>query len=143
MSKRKNLNFKQGQHIFCTDGSHQGQTATIVKANNQRLRVKFDNQSHDGMFVDIADATIVANNFNPMKDSDPRSKVTNITPKHHISVVTAKVSYYAVAKGQNTGICHTWEQRNNQVNGYPNAKFKSSISMLMQSTLLKCIIMIN
>lgn len=124
MNKCKILKFREGQHIFCNSSSHQGQTTTIVKANDQRLRVKFDNPSHDDMFVDITDATIVADNFNPMKGPDPHSKVTNITPKHHTSGVATKASYYAVAKEQNTSIYNTWEQCNNQANGCPNAEFK-------------------
>ena len=116
MNKHKGSKFKNGQHIFCTGGLHQGQTATIVKANNQRLTVKFDNPTHVGMFVDISDAIIVANNFDPMKDTDPRIKTT--------TKVAPNPGYYAVAKGRNTGVYNNWEQCNNQVNGYPDSKFK-------------------
>ena len=81
------------------------------------------------MFVDIADATIVANNFNPMKDPDPR-KVTNVTPTlaHSASIVASKPNYYAVAQGRRTGIYNTWNQCNEQVKGYSNAKFKKFIN---------------
>ena len=76
------------------------------------------------MLVNIADATIFANNFNPMKDPDPR-KLTNVTPTlaHNTSIVLSKPDYYAVAKGHKTGNYNTWNQCKEQVKGYTNAKF--------------------
>ena len=108
--------FKKDQRIFCSGGSHQGETAVILKVNNQRLRVKFDNPKHDGMFVDVADAIIISQDFDVIKDPDPRIKsVPTFTPKY---------GYYAVAKGRNVGVYHTWEECEEEVKGFKNAKFR-------------------
>ena len=80
------------------------------------ITVKFDNPTHVGMFVDISDAIIMANDFNPIKNTDPCIKTT--------TKVASNPGYYAVAKGRNTGVYYKWEQCNNQINGYPNSKFK-------------------
>ena len=60
------------------------------------------------MFVDITDATIIANNFNPMKDPNPH-KVTNVTPTlvHSTSIVASKPNYYAVVQGRKTRTYNT------------------------------------
>lgn len=39
-------------------------------------------------------------------------------------VIASKSTYYAVANGRQTRIYHTWEQCNEQVKIYSNAKFK-------------------
>ena len=88
MNNRRGSKFQNGQHIFCTGGSHQGQTSAIVKANNQRLTVKFNNPTHVDMFVDVANAIIVANNFNLMKNPNPCIKTT--------SKVAPNSGYYAL-----------------------------------------------
>lgn len=45
--------FEKDQQIFCSSGKHQGQTATIVKVNNQKLTVKFDSPTYNGTFVNV------------------------------------------------------------------------------------------
>ena len=100
--------FRKDQRIFCSGGSHQGETAVILKVNNQRLRVKFDNPKHVGMFVDVTDAIIIPQDF----DFKP------------VSTFTPKFGFYAVAKGRNVGVYHTWEECEKEVKGVSNAKFR-------------------